>query len=243
MTQQRSGHLTIEQLSAVLDKQLSPQEWSVCQAHLGTCQRCQGMLADLQQTSALLRALPQPELPRSFVLPATITSPAGQISRPEVRAPVRQIARGRSRTWPRYLRYSTRFISTIAAALGIIFIISGLLVSLPHGGATTASTPMNAPSSSSAGTSGTAQTPQAKVQTPNADSARNSHPKTPPPQPVGTSTSKSSSGFRYPENRANALPSILDPGTIEGRVVIGGLLLVLGILGLVFTRRRLVGSG
>src|SRR5215469_2615502 len=97
VAQQSGEHLTIEQLSAILDKQLSPQEWAVCRAHLSTCQQCQGMLADLRQTSALLHALPQPELPRSFVLPATITSPAGQISRPEVRAPVRQIARSRSR--------------------------------------------------------------------------------------------------------------------------------------------------
>jgi anti-sigma factor RsiW len=243
VARQFSGHLTIEQLSATLDKQLSPQEWAVCQAHLRACQHCQGMLADLRQTSVLLRALPQPELPRSFVLPATITSPAGQISRPEVRAPGMQITRGRSRTWPGYLRYSTRFISTIAAALGIIFIVSGLLVSLPRGGATTASAPVTAPSSSNTGTSGTANTPQAKVQTPNADSAQNSHPKTQPRQPVGTGTSKSSSGNTYAENRANALPSILDPSTIEGRMVIGVLLLILGILGVVFTRRRQVGSG
>jgi hypothetical protein len=243
VAQQRSGHLTIEQLSALLDKQLSPQEWAVCQAHLRACQQCQVVLADLQQTSALLRALPQPELPRSFVLPATITSPAGEISRPEVRAPVMQITRGRSRTWPRYLRYSTRVISTIAAALGIIFIISGLLVSLPRSGTTTGSAPVTAPSSSNAGTSGIASTPQARMQTPNADTTQNSHPKTRQPQPVGTGTSKPSSGTTYAENQANAPPSILDPSTIEGRMVIGGFLLILGILGVVFTRRRQVGSG
>jgi anti-sigma factor RsiW len=243
VARQFSGHLTIEQLSAILDKQLSAQEWAVCQAHLRACQQCQGMLADLRQTSLLLRALPQPEVPRSFVLPDTITSPAGQISRPEVRAPVKQITRGRSRTWPTYLRYSTRFISTIAAALGIFFILSGLVISLPRGGATTASAPVTAPSSSNTGASGTANTPQAKVQTPNADSTQNNHPKTQPPQSVGTATSRSFSRTAHAENPGNTLPSILDPSTIEGRMVIGVLLLVLGILGVVFSRRRWVGRG
>ena len=242
MAQQRNGHLTIEQLSALLDKQLSPQEWAVCQAHLRTCQQCQGVLADLRQTSVLLRALPQPELPRSFVLPAIITSTAGQISRPETRATVTPITRGRRSAWPTYLRVSTRFISTIAAALGIIFILSGLLVSLPHGGAaTSASAPAFVPSYSNTATHGIAQTPQARAQTPTSDSAQNNHPKTNPPQPVGTATSKPFSGTRHAENPVNTLPPLLDPSTIEGRMVIGVLLLILGILGVVFTRRRQVG--
>ena len=242
MAQQRSGHLTIEQLSALLDKQLSPQEWAVCQAHLRACQQCQGVLADLRQTSVLLQALQQPALPRSFVLPATITSTAGQISRPEVRATVTPITRGRRSAWPTYLRISTRFISTIAAALGIFFLLSGLLLSLPHAGSTTAgSAPVTASSSSNAGTTGIAQTPPAKAQTATADSAQNNHPRTNLPQPVGTATSKPFSGTRHAENLVNTPPPLLDPSTIEGRMVIGVLLLVLGILGVVFTRRRQVG--
>ena len=239
MAQQRSGHLTIEQLSALLDRQLSPQEWAVCQAHLRTCQQCQGVLADLRQTSALLHALPQPELPRSFVLPATITSPAAQISRPEARATVTPITRGRRSTWPTYLRVSTRFISTIAAALGIFFLLSGLLLSLPHGGAATASAP--APSlSAHTGTTGVAQTPQARAQTPTAGTTQSTRPKT--QLPTGTATRKSSSGAGHAENPVNTLLPLLDPNTIEGRLVIGALLLVLGILGVIFTRRRQVGS-
>ncbi len=236
MAQQRSRHLTIEQLSALLDKQLSPQEWAVCQAHLRACQQCQGVLADLRQTSVLLRALPQPALPRSFVLPATITSPAGQISRPETRAAVTPITRGRRSAWPSYLRVSTRFISTIAAALGIIFILSGLLVSLPRGGGATSSgsAPVTASSSSNAATHGVAQTPTA-------DSAQNNHPRTNLPQPVGTATDHSFSDTAHTGNPVNTLPPLLDPSTIEGRVVIGVLLFILGILGVVFTRRRQVG--
>lgn len=241
MAQQRSGHLTIEQLSALLDKQLSPQEWAVCQAHLRACQQCQGVLADLRQTSVLLRALPQPELPRSFVLPATITSTAGQISRPEARATVMPITRGRRSAWPTYMRISTRFISTIAAALGVFFLLSGLLLSLPHGGATTASAPVFAPSSSNTGASGVAQTPQARAQTPTADTVQNNRSKTQLPQPVGTAASKSFSDTGHAENLVNTPPQLLDPSTIEGRVVIGALLLILGMLGVVFTRRRQVG--
>ena len=242
MAQQRSGHLTIEQLSALLDKQLSPQEWAVCQAHLRSCQQCQGVLADLRQTSVLLRALPQPELPRSFVLSTTITSTAGQISRPKAQATVTPITRGRRSAWPTYLRVSTRFISTIAAALGIFFLLSGLLLSLPHGGATTsASAPLAAPSSSNMATHGVAQTPQARAQTPTADSTQNSRPKTRLPTPVGTATDRSFSGTRHAENLVNTPPPLLDPSTIEGRMVIGVLLFILGILGVIFTRRRQVG--
>src|SRR6266568_3115535 len=63
-------HLTTEELSAFLDEQLSSQERTTIEAHLQTCERCQHELASLRQTVALLRALPQPALPRSFVLPA-----------------------------------------------------------------------------------------------------------------------------------------------------------------------------
>jgi len=242
VAQQRSGHLTTEQLSALLDKQLSPQEWAVCQAHLRACQQCQGVLADLRQTSVLLRALPQPDLPRSFVLPATITSPAGQISRPGAQATVTPITRGRRSAWPTYLRVSTRFISTIAAALGIIFILSGLLVSLPRAGSTTAgSAPVTASSSSNTATHGVAQTPQARAQTPTANTANDNHPKTQLPTPVGTATDHAFSDTAHTGNPVNTLLPLLDPSTIEGRVVIGVLLLILGILGVIFTRRRQVG--
>jgi hypothetical protein len=245
VAQQRNGHLTTEQLSALLDKQLSPQEWAVCQAHLRACQQCQGVLADLRQTSVLLRALPQPALPRSFVLPATITSPAGQISHPETRATVTPITRGRRSAWPTYLRVSTRFISTIAAALGIFFLLSGLLVSLPHAGSATssASAPVNAPAFSNTAGHGVAPTPLAKAKTPTSDSTQNSRPKTELPTPVGTATSNTFSGTRHAATLVNTPPPLLDPSTIEGRVVIGVLLLILGILGVIFTRRRQVGSG
>src|SRR5579864_8265860 len=71
VTQQE--HLTTEQLSAFLDKQLTPQEQAFFDAHLQSCQRCQHVLAELRGTVALLHAMPQPPLPRSFTLPVGIT--------------------------------------------------------------------------------------------------------------------------------------------------------------------------
>ncbi|GAC1624569.1 MAG: hypothetical protein NVS4B7_15260 [Ktedonobacteraceae bacterium] len=73
MAKYNEGHLTTEQLSAFLDQQLSPQEQVICKLHLQTCEHCQSTLATLQQTVALLKALPAPSLPRSFVLPADVT--------------------------------------------------------------------------------------------------------------------------------------------------------------------------
>ena len=73
MTQQE--HLTTEQLSAFLDKQLTPQEQAFFDAHMQSCSRCQNALGELRRTVVLLHALPQPSLPRSFTLPAGIHRP------------------------------------------------------------------------------------------------------------------------------------------------------------------------
>lgn len=243
MAQQQSGHLTIEQLSALLDKQLSPQEWADCDAHLRTCRQCQSMLADLRQTSALLSALPQPELPRSFVLPATITLIPARFSHTE--AAVTPITRSRRNTWQVYLQRSTRVISTIAAVLGIILVMSGFLATLSfrHGGTVTASgasVPVAAPPNS-----GT--TTPASSQTPNTDSAQNANTnqstyqkkgQVPQPTPGGRETIRLAPNARQPGNAGKIVPPVLDLSTVEGREGAGALLLILGILGIVFTRRR-----
>jgi anti-sigma factor RsiW len=243
VAQQQSGHLTIEQLSAFLDKQLSPQEWADCNAHLLTCQQCQSMLADLRQTSTLLRALPQPELPRSFVLPATITLIPGRFSHTEVS--VTPITRSRRNTWQVYLQRSTRVISTIAAVLGIILVMSGFLATLsfPHGSAsavTSASVPAAAPSN--VGT-----TTPALSQAPNADSSHNANTnqsanqkKGPSPQPTPTrsGTTRLAPKATQSGNASKIVPPLLDLSTVAGREGAGALLLILGILGIIFTRRR-----
>ena len=113
-----------ERLSAYLDGELSDAERVALEAHLPTCEQCQGELAALRQTRALLRALPAPALPRDFTLPAQPT-----------------LAERRQRV-PAWTR-PVQALGGIAAMIGL-----GLLVatSLPHmaqpsaaGSATTAS--------------------------------------------------------------------------------------------------------
>ncbi len=238
MAHQYSGHLTIEQLSAFLDKQLSPQEEAACHAHLRTCQQCQGMLADLRQTSVLLRALPQPELPRSFVLPANITSIPERFSHTE--ASVTPITRSRRNTWQVYLQRSTRVISTIAAVLGIILVMSGFLATLsfPYGGASTAA---SAPLPSSAPPAFGLSTP-ALSQTPNADHAQgvstNQKGQTLQQAPTENAAARSAPNTKQSDNQGENVPLVLDLSTVTGREGAGALLLILGILGIVFTRRR-----
>jgi len=238
VAQQHSGHLTIEQLSALLDKEIPAQEWADCHAHLRTCQLCQGMLVDLRQTSTLLRALPQPELPRLFVLPANITSIPGHFSHTEASAT--PITRSRRNTWQVYLQRSTRIISTIAAVLGIILVMSGFLATLsfPHGGASTAA---SAPLPSS-GQSNSGPAPLAPAQTPNADTAQsartNQKGQTLQHAPTEGEPTRSVLYTKQSENQGKNVPPVLDLSTVAGREGAGALLLILGILGVVLTRRR-----
>ncbi|HKS68809.1 MAG TPA: zf-HC2 domain-containing protein, partial [Ktedonobacterales bacterium] len=60
-----------ERLSAYLDGELAPGDDAALERHLATCAECRDELAGLREVRALLRALPQPALPRSFALPAT----------------------------------------------------------------------------------------------------------------------------------------------------------------------------
>ena len=55
-------------LSAYVDQQLSEGEQVRLQAHLQRCAACTGELEELRATVTLLRRMPQPALPRSFLL-------------------------------------------------------------------------------------------------------------------------------------------------------------------------------
>jgi|GEM_PF-473438 len=114
-------HLTTEQLSALLDGQLSSDEQARLQTHLHACQQCQLRLADLRQTVALLHALPQPSLPRSFTLPVddAVVTP--------ISAHSQRAAQLRRSTRPGYIRTTMRTLSAIAAVLGIVFLLSTAL--------------------------------------------------------------------------------------------------------------------
>jgi anti-sigma factor RsiW len=59
-----------ERLSAYLDGQLLPQERSIVEGHLATCESCRWDLTTLRQTVQWTRQLPTIPLPRAFTIPA-----------------------------------------------------------------------------------------------------------------------------------------------------------------------------
>ena len=234
MTQQE--HLTTEQLSAFLDKQLTPQEQAFFDAHLQSCQRCQHVLAELRGTVTLLRAMPEPPLPRSFTLPVGISQTP--IARPQ---PLPLSAQ--QRRIPRYmLQRSVRAVSTLAAAIAVLFILSGLLAGLHFGGgaATSGAMPVagtsNGSTHASAGNT-LAQSPQAERGTPPIMGTYQASPAKSPaaatPAPTSTSDRTVQGGSTPPP----ALPPFLDISQPSGRLMLGAFLLLLSIAGLIATRR------
>ncbi len=260
MTKQNEEHLTTEQLSALLDKQLSSQEQAIVDAHLQTCQQCQLTLADLRQTIALLHALPQLEVPRSFTLPTrlaivqeqpapntpVVTPPAGVGRRDQIyRVPGGAVPDSPRRIEKRRknLQLAFRAVSSLAAVLGLIFILSSFATALPHGGASntassgSSSTPVpratthnsTAPSQRPTTVTGT---PPGGVGSPSVSGAQTPTAISTPPQVVKPAPTRSTGPPSQPA------PAIIDLSTPSSHLVIGSALLVLGILGFALTRRR-----
>lgn len=257
MTQsEHQAHLTPEQLSAFLDKQLAPTEQALLNTHLASCAQCQRVLADLRATVALVRALPMPAVPRSFTLPGNIApfpiqpvSPVSPVTQ-ETRQPVRAGAQAqRPPASLKVMRRSLRLISAIAACLGLLFVLSGLplLVSghtgnatsapeLSSGGSTYNTNPSTGPRSTPnvVGTRGPVRTGTGTGPTSQTPVPQQSP--TPAPTPTSTST-----GLTVPPPKTPgggpALPPFLDPGTTLGRLSLGLALVVLGIIGLFVSSR------
>ncbi|GCE13836.1 hypothetical protein [Tengunoibacter tsumagoiensis] len=122
---QSDRHLTTEQLSAFLDHQLIDEELTECKAHVDTCGQCQQELADLRQTVSLLRALPQPVLPRSFVLPTTTAVAPLSVQKTST---IVSLEEKRSRRGLTGVVTAMRVASSLVAVIGICFILSGLLL-------------------------------------------------------------------------------------------------------------------
>jgi putative zinc finger protein len=130
-----------EQLSAALDGMLAPEEQAALDAHLAGCETCTRELEELRQVRMLLRAMPEPALPRSFLLPTEgeLVAPRTR-ARPAERAPttttnvtpLRQPTRRSTRTLQ-----VTRWIGTIAAVLGMALFLGTLLA---HQGASYSAT-------------------------------------------------------------------------------------------------------
>lgn len=230
---QHDEHLTIEQLSAFLDKQLAPQEQAAFDAHVSTCQECQGKLADLRLTVALVRALPQEEVPRSFVLPSRLVPVAERpLHRRAGATPVTRQRRARTYT----LQRTVRVVSTLAAVLALIFIISGILPLVHFGGGASSTTSSGSFAETTPSSNSTVMGHNNGTATSDRSQAARSEPPTPTPTPVArvhSNTGSSPSTAPPPP-----LPPALDLGQPEGRLALGALLLVLGIIGLIITRRR-----
>lgn len=238
MGQHTNEHLTIAQLSAYLDKELTRDELALCEAHLQACPRCRAVLADLRATSALLQRMPQVEVPRSFVLPSNIAVLPAASERQEPR----RVQSLRSQSG---IKRSLRALSTLAAVIGLLFILVGALSSLPHGGyaTNTASAPIssglapNRPTTPPAFGTRNATSPPGRttVQAAGAQAtARAQHRQTPEPTPTAAPATSTPDGTPGPQA---SLPAVLDPGQPEGRLSIGAVLLLLGMLGVLLTRR------
>lgn len=232
MAQHSNEHLTIAQLSAYVDKELAADELALCDAHLRACQLCQGALADLRLTSALLRGMPREQAPRSFVLPINIAVLPETPAHEE-----RQSLRPRSSHY--IVRRTLRALSTLAAVVGLVFFLAGALSALPHGGGMAVN--------SSATSSGASIAPQTATREPvsratkTAPSLQDTRPavnaRTPTPAPTPTPSGSQATHQAADNQTTEPPPAVLDLGRPEGRLSIGSALFLLGLLGVVLARR------
>ena len=107
-----------ETLSAYLDGALTSAERTALERHLAGCAACQEELAGLRHVGALLRALPEPALPRSFALPEPATR--GR----------RAVGGRRISAWAG----AAQWVGGLAAALGAGILILGMLPHIGMGG-------------------------------------------------------------------------------------------------------------
>ena len=259
--QGRQQHLTNEQLSAYLDRQITPQEQASFDAHLASCAQCRDALAELRATVLLLRAMPRSEVPRSFTLPASVSNdssvPTASNITPFPTPSARQTNRGtngragqplhepqagrRTRVVRPAFRRTVRVMSTLVAVLGLLFVLSGLLTNVHLSGSNTAG---SAPSASSSSAELPAQTPQAsslsrtpsvfgthKPQKLGETGATPPVQQTPEVHPVTPGTTTTPA-------IQPALSPFFDLSTAQGRLTLGLALLVLGLFGWFISRRR-----
>lgn len=234
MAQHNDWHLNTEHLSAYIDQQLSPQEQASFHAHLQTCQQCQRALADLRATVALLRAMPEPALPRSFILSPTVSYLQ---ERPTAQQEQRQSVGGAQRPLPFYARRSLRAISALVAVAGLLFILTSAFttLTLPH--------LMNAGSTASTSNPVSQRQVQSGVATPGTSTNPCHQPAVgtcTTPKAVGPSINATSTGIKGQRiaSRPPSPPTTFDPNSPGGRLLVGAALLLLGIAGFVLTRRK-----
>lgn len=232
---QEHQHLTTEQLSACIDKQLSVEEQSLVDKHLKQCEQCQLWLQELRATVWLVHALPQPQLPRSFALPADVLVTALPVQAEQAGRIVTTRRARSARVW-----IAMRAVSALAAVVGIVLLLSGLL-SFSH----------NVASSAVSATSGVSVSTEASTQS-NQPLHTSQTRRTMTPQVMSTSGSQES-GFALqatatvvpqsqPEH-AQKVPStsaspvfLFEPSQSSGRIALGVILLILGCAGFIYLR-------
>ncbi|MBA2394365.1 MAG: zf-HC2 domain-containing protein [Ktedonobacteraceae bacterium] len=251
---QDKRHLTTEQLSALLDREASAEEQAQWQAHLSTCPQCQRALTTLRQTVAMLHALPQLTLPRSFVLPVEAAEPQPALSRsfalpmdaaepispPIAAAPI--LIRPSHRRLNPYVRGVLRTVSALAAMIGVVFFLSGVLPSLRYGGASSTATSSSGYSEPASGDgvttqSNTVKSPTAMSQ--HASSSRATATATPlvkAAQPL-LPTDQGSNNSNQPGPSLGFTFLIFNLSTPAGRVGLGMILVILGGMGFVLFKR------
>lgn len=240
-------HLTIEQVSALLDQQLSAADTRRYQDHLHTCQQCQQQLEDLRTTAALLHALPRPALPRSFVLPLTTsieqTAPVEElIASPSIKkqhiTPLK-----RKGGIPPYVYTPMRVLSSIAAVIGIFLLLSALLPALLSQSGTTAISNSSGNSNAASSASSPEQDhTSALVTTSPSMTPHIVQPTAQQPAHAQGSGKSSSTGTYSQDDNDKGLTStnflLFDLTTTQGRAGLGFIFLLLGVMGLIAFRKR-----
>jgi len=222
-------HLTDEQISTYLDDRLAPAERASASAHLGQCEECSKTLQDFRFTVDTLRALPDPPLPRSFLI---------------VQTP-------RTSFWSRILSWSTgiRGLAAVAAALFVVMLSADFsAISSPAGitpiapsaqpraistGMSSDSQPANAASygASASRVSDAAPGPPASAPT---SVARRAEPAAEPSGSIADTTRLEVLTAREAASTASSPLSILSPATIA----VGLITVLLIVASVVNTVRR-----
>lgn len=253
-------HLTTEELSALLDNQLAQEEAGAdYRDHLASCQQCQQELADLKQTVHLLRALPPPPLPRSFVLPAGISQVAPVSTEAQSEPNIHVLRSTNSSLQRAHARTSTgrrilSLVGTLAAVVGILFVLSGFVPSMPQMAASTSSgggssVSAGAPSKSEAASSANSSTNSAASS--GGTGQQNSTPAAAQPhslqpnQAADSSQAQNTTGIQPAQGQETGqrsapspAASLLDWGATGTRIGLGILLFIAGMMGIALGRER-----
>lgn len=207
-------------LSAYLDGELTDGEQARLERHIADCARCQDALAELRRVRALLRALPTPALPRSFLLPESGSLPAPR-SVPSPVTPTANSPRSPRRAQPSRITRAAQWVGGLAATVGVGLVIGSVVVgghrvaTNSQGSAARAPSSQNAPAATPHYNS--TQRPSSTGGEPHASAAQ-------PTAPTPTSTTVHASPVSTPSPEEVPVAPITGAGLALG----GGALLVGG---------------